>query len=376
MSGRRSKSTGKQLPRLKEFREANGISAADAASRCGISRQTVYAIEDGTFVPNTTTAIRLARMLGTTVEELFPFEEEASAELVSAELLAPDPGSTKHPLVRLCRVGERMLAVPVQADSGFLPFVDGVVEHRMGSKVTVRTAQEQSRGESTVLIAGCDPALSFLEEIAQGSGIRFLVAPASSRKALEWLKAGRVHVAGSHLFDRASRDYNLAIVQRMFPPDGTGVVTFADWQEGLVMRLGESRQIRSIADLGSGDWRIVNREKGSGSRSLLDEALSAASIDPAKIPGYDRVAGGHLAAASAVANGAADCCVATSSAARSFGLAFVPLTSERFDLVFSRAFSASKPGQVLLDILNRAALRRKLQQIAGYDTSRTGDILR
>ncbi|MBV8552532.1 MAG: helix-turn-helix domain-containing protein [Acidobacteriaceae bacterium] len=363
--------------RLKEFREARGISAAEVAARCGVSRQTIYAIEDGTFLPNTAIAIRLARILETSVEELFPLDEpEAPVELIRAELLTPSPRATaERCMVRLCRVGERILAVPVEAGSSFLPHADGVIERRTASRVMVRAVDGAPRGEESVVIAGCDPALSFLEEMGHGAGVRIVTVPCTSRKALEWLKEGRVHVAGSHLFDRVSGEYNLAIVQRMFPPGSTGTVTFASWQEGFITRTAEAEKIRGVADLGSGAWRIVNREKGSGSRSLLDVELKDAGITPAKVPGYDRIAAGHLAAALAVASGTADCCIATFSAARCFGLRFVPIAAERFDLVFSRPFAGSRSGQIVLNMLTRLALRRKLHELAGYDSSRTGDIL-
>jgi molybdate-binding protein len=149
---------------------------------------------------------------------------------------------------------------------------------------------------------------------------------------------------------------------------------FASWEEGLVFR-SRRRQIRTLADLGHGEFSIVNRGRGSGSRALLDEGLAEAGISSAQVPGYDRIASGHLAAAFAVSSGIADCCVATSSAAHCFGLLFVPLRQEKFDLVFSRSLVRSKAGKVLLDILNRAPLRRALGQLAGYDTSETGNKL-
>jgi molybdate-binding protein len=91
-----------------------------------------------------------------------------------------------------------------------------------------------------------------------------------------------------------------------------------------------------------------------------------------RVPGYERIATGHLAAAFAVATGAADCCIASSSAARCYGLRFLPLRQERFDLTFRRTFAESNAGKVLLDVLNQGALRRDLWSLAGYDTADTG----
>ncbi len=119
----------------------------------------------------------------------------------------------------------------------------------------------------------------------------------------------------------------------------------------------------------------MNREKGSGSRDLLDNGLREAGIQPERIKGYHSSAAGHLAAASAVSTGMADCCIASRSAALCFGLHFVPLAVERFDLVFPKPSLELPAGKAVLDVLNRAQLRRKLQAVAGYDTVHTGEIL-
>lgn len=118
----------------------------------------------------------------------------------------------------------------------------------------------------------------------------------------------------------------------------------------------------------------MNREKGSGSRGLLDRLLAEAGVPPRKVVGYDRVAYGHLAAAYAVLAGEADCCLATRSAAQAFGLDFVALRSERYDFVMRRQTLEMPAVQGFLDVLQRAALRRKLETLAGYDTAQTGSV--
>jgi molybdate-binding protein len=152
-------------------------------------------------------------------------------------------------------------------------------------------------------------------------------------------------------------------------------VTFAIWEQGLVLEAENPKGIRSVADLARKNVSIVNREKGAGSRSLLDEKLREAGIPPSKVRGYDRVAYGHLAAALAVSMHEADCCIATRSAARAFGLSFVPLATERYDLVIRRQHARLPAVEAMLDLLNRAAIRSKLEILAGYDTSHTGEVL-
>jgi molybdate-binding protein len=119
----------------------------------------------------------------------------------------------------------------------------------------------------------------------------------------------------------------------------------------------------------------VNREPGSGSRGLLDQLLEKAGMDANKVQGYERIAYGHLAAAYCVVARDADVCLATRSAARTFGLDFIPLHSERYDLVMRKRTADLPAVKALLDVLQRATLRRKLEVLAGYDTTETGALV-
>jgi molybdate-binding protein/DNA-binding XRE family transcriptional regulator len=363
--------------RLRTIREEQKLPASEMARRIGVSRQTIYAIEDGSFVPNTAIALRLARALDTSVEELFSLSEESRAEFeINAELLTVTAQKlNKGQPVRLCSVGNRQIAVPASAVSHYLPEADGVLESASGRSVRARCLRSVPEKVKTLVIAGCDPALSFVEHSLAASGFRVVTVPCSSRKALDWLREGRVHVAGLHLREPGSAEHNVPIVQRLFPKGGVRVVTFAGWEEGLITKQGNPKGIRSIADLGHKGVTLFNREKGSGSRALLDSGLVKAGIWAKSIAGYERIATGHLPVAYEIARGAADCCVATRSAARCFGLNFVPLAAERFDLVMTEATFESGAGSALMELLNGSALRRKLQTIAGYDVLQTGSVV-
>jgi molybdate-binding protein len=138
---------------------------------------------------------------------------------------------------------------------------------------------------------------------------------------------------------------------------------------------GNPKGVRKIDDLGKSTVRFINREPGSGSRALLDRSLKQACLDSAKIKGYERVAFGHLAVAYCVATGDADACLATRSAAQAFGLDFTALRSERYDLVMRKRTIDLPAVKAFLDVLQRATLRRKLEVLAGYDTSQTGTLV-
>ena len=215
-----------------------------------------------------------------------------------------------------------------------------------------------------VLIAGCDPALSLLARHAREAGIDVILASGNSARSLEWLRAGKIDIAGSHLNDPIAGGR------------GFSVVTFALWEEGFVVPRGNPKAIRNVADLANPRVRFVNREEGSGSRRVFDSLIEGAGMTPAKVKGSEASVPGHLAAAWAVASGAADCCIAAGSAARRFGLDFVPLATERFELVLQKRDLTRKAVQGVLEVLNRARFRRQLEMIAGYDVSRARGAIR
>jgi molybdate-binding protein len=207
------------------------------------------------------------------------------------------------------------------------------------------------------------------------SGVEIVSAAASSKLALTWLSEGKVHIAGSHLEDPKTGEYNLPFLRKEFPGEDFSVVTFARWEEGLIIAAGNPKRIHKVEDLARRNVSFVNREPGSGSRALLDKLLEKTGMEASKVQGYDRIAYGHLAAAYCVMSREADVCLATRSAAQTFGLDFIPLHGERYDLVMRRKTAALPAVQAFLDVLQRAALRRKLEVLAGYDTSETGALL-
>ncbi len=361
--------------RVGEIRKSRGLGASELARRIGVSRQTIYSIESGEFVPNTQAALRLARELGVPFEALFSLEEESAdrPDSLAVEMLSPAPAERGRP-VRVCRVGSRWIGVPASALPYYLPEADGILRHAgpRRSRIELAELAETRR----LVVAGCDPAAELVARMVQRiAGVEIVSAAASSTLALNWLKEGKVHIAGTHLEDPRTGEFNLPFIHRELPGAELTVVTLASWEEGLVVARGNPLRIRRIEDLARGGIRLVNREPGSGSRALLDRLLASAGVEPPQVAGYDRVVFGHLEAASHVALGEAEVCLATRSAAQAFGLGFVPLHAERYDLVMRRHTAALPAVEAFLDVLQRAGLRRKLEVLAGYDTSKTGAVV-
>ena len=204
------------------------------------------------------------------------------------------------------------------------------------------------------------------------SGVEVISASASSKLALQWLKEGLIHIAGSHLEDPKTGEFNVPYVRKAFRGEDMIVVTFANWEEGLVVAPGNPGKLRRAEDLTGHGVRFINREPGSGSRALIDKLLAEAGVKTGAVVGYDREAFGHLAAAYAVVSGEADACIATRSAAQTFSMDFVPLHNARYDLVMRKRTADLPAVKAFLDVLQRSTLRRKLEVLAGYDTSHTG----
>ncbi len=365
--------------RLAQIRKARGIGASDLARRVNVSRQTIYAIETGTYVPNTEVALHLARELEVTVDELFSLGAASpnARESISAEMLSAS-APAKGQAVRICQIGSRWVGVPVSATPYYMPEADGVIKKtsRTSGRADLVVFGKDEAAQKRLVLGGCDPATSLLANMVERvSGVEVVAAAASSKLSLTWLKEGKVHIAGSHLEDPKTGEFNMPYVREKFPDEDMMVVTFARWEEGFVVEPGNPKEIRRAEDLAHKGVRFVNREPGSGSRALLDRLLDRAGTAATKVHGYTRVAFGHLAAAYAVAAGDADVCLATRCAAQTFALDFVPLHEARYDLVMRKRTAELPAVRAFLDVLQRATLRRKLEVLAGYDTSQTGALV-
>ena len=361
---------------LADYRRKRGLAAAALAESAGISRQTIYAIESGSYVPNTAVALRLARALEASVEDLFALDTpESAAPPPEPVTLLPDAAAPRagDPM-QLCRVDRHTVASPASPVPWYLPTADAVLvegSHGGGRPAVQRFHADCDLG-NRILIAGCDPGISVLARHVLRAGVELVTAQRNSTQALALLKQGIIHVAGTHLRDEASGESNLPAIHRLFPRKSVAVISLAVWEEGLVVARGNPKAIRSIADLARRDVSIVNREPGAGSRMLLDSHLKHLGIAAGKVRGYGRTEGGHLPAAWQVRAGDADCCIATRAAARVFGLDFIPLESERYDLAIRRQHLDYPPIQTLLDTLNRTDFRRELEGLGGYDTGPAG----
>jgi putative molybdopterin biosynthesis protein len=248
---------------------------------------------------------------------------------------------------------------------------DALVSLEPDGNVGVRLLGERSQRQSLVGL-GCDPAVTILSTgLARDRGVEMIATEAGSIQALEGLARGEAHLAGCHLLDEETGLYNLPWVQRLVPFPCT-VVGFAVWEQGLVVAAGNRLHLGGVADLARPNIRIVNRAAGSGSRALLDAELRRRGIVSEAVDGYGHEVSGHLAVAEAVAAGFANAGVAVRAAAVAYGLDFVALGEERYDLVIPNHFLELPAVSALLDYLGGRDIRIQVEALGGYDIAVMG----
>jgi molybdate-binding protein/DNA-binding transcriptional regulator YhcF (GntR family) len=200
--------------------------------------------------------------------------------------------------------------------------------------------------------------------------------PSSSLAGLFALATDACDLAGCHLLDTATGEYNAPFVERLLPGETVLLVTVAEREQGLLVAPGNPARLRDVRDLARPGVRFVNRPRGSGTRLLFDRLLAAAGVPSAAVDGYEREVPTHLAVAAAVAAGAADVGLGIRAAAQVAGLDFVPLARERYELAL-RATSQERPAvAAVLEVLRSPAFHDAARALTGYDVSRAGSVRR
>jgi putative molybdopterin biosynthesis protein len=190
------------------------------------------------------------------------------------------------------------------------------------------------------------------------------------------LRDGLCHLAGSHLLQPDTGEYTLPYIDRLLADQPIAVVRLAHREQGLIVAPGNPLGLRGVADLRRPGLRYVNRQRGAGTRVLLDYELAREQIDGAAITGYGREEPTHLAVAAAIAADRADCGMGVRAAARAFGLGFVPVTHEPYDLVLRTETLDSDKLAPLWRLLETPGFRDAVEQLGGYDTTEMGRRIR
>jgi molybdate-binding protein/DNA-binding XRE family transcriptional regulator len=359
--------------RLREKRQALGLSQTQLASMAGITRQAVGAIESNQYSPATSVALQLARALRCRVEDLFSIG--ARGEIVEGEFLGPMHRALANTRVQASAVGDRLLIRPLDGAgelAGLASSADGLIAGGgSGRRVKIKLLKARESLRHQAVIGGCDPAMFLAAEHMRHQPQAYLVPCLMGNSlALAALRRGELHAAGVH------GDSWRGELRRLPVALDCVVVTFAHWQQGIIVRAGNPKKIRSIADFENPRVKIVNREKGSGARRLLDQQAGDAGLPASRIKGYEQEVLSHLEIAARVKAGHADAGIGVRAAAAIYGLDFVPVQRERYDLIIPKThYENTAALRALLDTIVSRPFRDELEALGDYDTRETGRVV-
>lgn len=296
------------------------------------------------------------------------------------------PGDDDYLRVAVGFLGDKALAAPLPRGSGVITSLvraDGLVVIprgeqglQAGDPVTVQLYRSREELLNTIFAIGShDLTLDLMAQFLAPLQRRLASVHVGSLGGILALKRGEAHLAGSHLLDPHSGEYNLAYIDQHLPGRKLRVVTLVGRTQGLFLPPGNPKNIQDLEDLGREDISFVNRQRGSGTRYLLDYHLGQLDLDPSSVKGYDHEEFTHLSAAVLVASGRADCALGIEAASHALKLDFLPLYSERYDLIIPQEFSDSELLAPLMGLLKNPAFRQAVSERPGYDVSQMGEIV-
>jgi len=316
-----------------------------------------------------------------------PHRPEALARL--ARKLPSVVGMDDWVRVRLGSVGGQVVASPLPRGAGVLTSLvradglllvpAGVEGHHAGQEVSVQLLRRLPEIERTIVAIGSHDLVLDLAATALRSSdptLSLVSTNVGSLGGLVALRDGLCHLAGSHLLHPATGEYTLPYLDEMMGDRDLAVVRLVHRDQGLIIPSGNPRGVTGIADLASGELSYVNRQRGAGTRMLLDQELRRLGIDPVTVHGYEREEPTHLAVAAAIAAGRADCGLGILAAARAFGLDFVPMVQEPYDLVVEAASMTDPLLVPLWELLGSADFQASVRRLGGYGTEETGRRIR
>jgi len=320
---------------------------------------------------------------------ILPPQRPTIAATITRKTLSP-MGEDEFLRVTVGRVGETVVATPLAGGAGVISSLvkaDGIVNiprfsegHHAGETVTVDLLCEPRKIDHTIMAIGShDMTLDILADFLRRQQPEQSLSSAhvGSLSGLLALQRGEAHLAGSHLLDEETGAYNVGYIERLLTAHGIRVLLlgFVNRVQGLMVPKDNPKRLTTLADLVRADVSFVNRQRGAGTRVLLDFELKRNNLDPRAIQGYARQEYTHLAVAAAVKSGAADCGLGIMAAARALALDFVPLFNERYDLVIPIAHYESELLQPLLATIRAPHFAQTVQALGGYETGQMGQVL-
>jgi putative molybdopterin biosynthesis protein len=292
-------------------------------------------------------------------------------------------GDDEYLRVTVGKVGERLVATPLARGAGVVTSLvraDGIVLIPAGvqgilpgEQADVRLYRSPEEIERTIVVLGShDLTIDLLAQFLAARGGRLTSANLGSLGGLIALQRGEAHLAGCHLLDPESGEYNLAYVRKYLPDTPVVLMGLVNREQGLITAPGNPLRITSLQDLADEETTFINRQRGSGTRFLLDYHLEQLGLNSDRVRGYEHEEYSHLMVAAAVASGRAACGLGIRAAAEALGLDFTPLFHERYDLVIPEPHYSSNKLAPLLALLSDEAFRQAVSDLPGYDVTPMG----
>jgi putative molybdopterin biosynthesis protein len=341
---------------------------------------------------------------GYTVSAVLSFEQFARPLLLAMQCITPPKiksipvkpsrdmpsklGTEEFIRVNIGRVGDRLIATPLPRSAGSVttltraegiiripPMSEGVTQDE---EIDAELLVNDEELKNTIVVIGShDITIDILsDEIRRGGrNIRISSGNVGSLGGLMAVRKGICHIAGSHLLDTETGEYNVSYIRRYLKNIRVSLFHLALRDQGLVIQKNNPKGIKGIRDLIRDDIMFVNRQAGSGTRILLDYNLARSGINPESIKGYDQEEFTHMSVAVDVLSGAADCGMAIYAAAKALDLDFIPMDREQYDLVIPTAFLEDPNMQAVLDTIRSEPFRERVSALGGYDPSRSGELV-
>lgn len=307
-----------------------------------------------------------------------PVREKLPA-VFSRKVISPQ-GVDEFVRVKLGLVGDKTVATPVSRGAGVLTSLiraDGIVRiprqlegFEAGTPVEVELMRRPEEvAKTTVVVGSHDITLDLLANHLRimNPDRSLSSAHVGSLGGLMALKRGEAHMAGMHMLDEASGEYNIPYIKRMLAGLPVVVVNLTYREQGLLVARGNPLGIKAVTDLVRSDVSFINRQRGAGTRMLLDVHLQKLGLKPENINGYEREEYTHMTVAAAIAGGGADAGMGILAAARALDLDFVPVAQERYDLVIPEAYWDTEFISSVLSVLDREEFRQDVLALGGYD---------
>jgi len=314
-----------------------------------------------------------------------PHELPTEIATLTRKLVSP-AGDDDFVRVAVGKVGGKLLAAPlsrgagvitslVQAD-GLALIPSGVQGMDAGEQLKVRMYRTRDETEKTIFCIGShDMTLDLLAQFLAEHNRRLASANVGSQGGLVALRRGEAHMAGSHLLDPANGEYNISYIRQYMPNIPVKVMALVGRDQGLIVKQGNPKEIKSLRDITRSQVQFVNRQRGAGTRVLLDYHLNLMGIPSDSILGYTQEEYTHLGVAAAVASGRADCGLGIAAAAQALDLDFIPLFQERYDLVIPKEHAESNLLAPLFELIVGDNFRNSVSKLTGYDVSVMGKII-